>query len=131
MDKKKFIIDKYNTVYSFDIYVVGNPNKESLDKLFEWAVDHTSIYDVKYNDYSAYTSSGVLDKQTKKECIIITLNGLKDEYDNINTYAHEAFHAAMDILEACRVPYCDESAEAYAYLVGYITECVYKTAKKL
>lgn len=131
MDKKKFIIDKYNTVYCFDIYVIGNPNKENIDKLFEWAEDHTSIYDDKYNSFEAYTSSGVWDKQAKKECIVITLNTLKDEYDNINTYAHEALHAAMDILTSCNVKYSSDSAEAYAYLVGYITECVYKTAKKL
>lgn len=37
MNKKKMIVDKYNTVYSFDVYVVLNPSKDELDKLFKWA----------------------------------------------------------------------------------------------
>lgn len=31
------IVDKYNTVYSFDVYVVLNPSKDELDKLFKWS----------------------------------------------------------------------------------------------
>lgn len=37
MNKKKMIVDKYNTVYSFDVYVVLNPSKDELDKLFKWS----------------------------------------------------------------------------------------------
>ena len=32
MDKKKCIIDKYNTVYSYDVFVVVNPDKDTLNK---------------------------------------------------------------------------------------------------
>lgn len=127
----KFIIDKYNTVYGFDVYVVANPTKEELDKRFEWQEDGTSIYDEEYMSFTAYTASGILDKQTGKSCVVITLNNLKDEYDNINTFAHEAFHAAMEILESCMLKYSEDSCEAYAYLVGYIAECIYRTAKKV
>ena len=36
MNKKKMIVDKYNTVYCFDMYVVLNPNKDELDQRVEW-----------------------------------------------------------------------------------------------
>lgn len=130
MDKKKCIVDKYSTVYCFDVYVILNPDKNVIDKQFEWAEDNTSILDDKYNTYTAYTVSGAWDKKEKKDCVIIVLNNLKDDVDNMNTFAHESLHAAMDILGSCGVKYSGDSAEAYAYLVGYIAECVYKTSKK-
>lgn len=131
MDKKqKCIIDKYSTVYCFDIYVILNPDKSVIDKQFEWREDHTSILDDKYADYTAYTVTGAWDKKEKKDCIIIILNALKDDADNVNTFAHESLHATMDILGSCGVKYSDDSAESYAYLVGYIAECIYKTSRK-
>ena len=45
MNKKKMIVEKYNTVYCFDMYVVLNHNKAKIDKRFEWQCDHSSIND--------------------------------------------------------------------------------------
>lgn len=130
MDKKKCIIDKYSTVYCFNVYVILNPDKSIVDKRFEWSVDHTSILDDKYDDFTAYTVTGATCKDNEEDCIVIVINKVKDEFDNINTISHESLHATMDILKACNVKYSDDSCEAYAYLQGYITECVYKTYKK-
>lgn len=131
MDKKKCIIDKYSTVYCFNVYVILNPDKSIVDERFEWSDDHTSILDGKYDDFTAYTVTGATCKDNKEDCIVIVINKIKDEFDNINTIAHESLHATMDILKACNVKYSDDSCEAYAYLQGYITECVYKTYKKV
>lgn len=49
----------------------------------------------------------------------------KSETD-ISTLAHEAFHAAYDILKRVGIPLSSSSEEAYAYLIGYITEQVLK-----
>ena len=96
MNKKKMIVDKYNTVYSFDIYVVLNPYKDGLDKLFKWAES----------------------------------DNIKSEENDINTFSDEVVHITMEVLNACDMQYSEDSCEAYAYLQGYITECIYKTAKK-
>ena len=53
------IVDKYNTVYSFNVYVVLNPSKDELDKLFKWpesdniesSKNDNSIYDEKSKKY--------------------------------------------------------------------------------
>ena len=45
MDKKKCIIDKYNTVYGFNLFVILNPDKTVVDKRFVFKDDDTSIID--------------------------------------------------------------------------------------
>lgn len=139
MNKKKMIVDKYNTVYSFDIYVVLNPSKDELDKLFKWSEsdnikseeNDNSIYDEKNKKYSAYSCIGVIDKSNGRRCFVVIINSLgTDELYDINTVSHEAFHITMELLNACDMQYSEDNCEAYAYLQGYITECIYKTAKK-
>lgn len=139
MNKKKMIVDKYNTVYSFDVYVVLNPSKDELDKLFKWSEsdnikseeNDSSIYDEKNKKYSAYSCIGVIDKSNGRRCFVVIINSLgTDELYDINTVSHEAFHITMELLNACDMQYSEDNCEAYAYLQGYITECIYKTAKK-
>lgn len=131
MNKKKMIVDKYNTVYSFYVYVVLNPSKDGLDKLFKWEENDSSIYDDKNKKYSAYSCIGVIDKSNGRRCFVVIINSLgTDELFDINTVSHEAFHITMDLLDACDMQYSEDNCEAYAYLQGYITECIYKTAKK-
>ena len=139
MNKKKMIVDKYNTVYSFDVYVVLNPSKDELDKLFQWSESENiksekndnSIYDEKNKKYSAYSCIGVIDKSNGRRCFVVIINNIgTDELYDINTVSHEAFHIAMELLNACDMQYSEDNCEAYAYLQGYITECIYKTAKK-
>ena len=139
MNKKKMIVDKYNTVYSFDVYVVLNPSKDELDKLFKWAEsdniksekNDNSIKKKKNKKYSAYSCIGVIDKSNGRICFVVIINNIgTDELYDINTIAHEAFHVTMDLLNTCRLPYSDDSCEAYAYLLGYLTECIYKTAMR-
>lgn len=131
MNKKSIVVDKYSTVYCFDVYVVLNPSKEGLDKYFEWAEDHSSIYDEDNSKLSAYSCIGVTDKSNGRNCFVVIINQLGiDELFDINTISHEAFHITMDLLDACKLPYSEDSCEAYAYLQGYLTECIYKTAKK-
>ena len=139
MNKKKMIVDKYNTVYSFDVYVVLNPSKDELDKLFKWSEsdniksekNDNSIYDEKNKKYSAYSCIGVIDKSNGRRCFVVIINNIgSDELYDINTVSHEAFHITMELLDACDMQYSEDNCEAYAYLQGYITECIYKTAKK-
>lgn len=125
------IVDKYNTVYSFDVYVVLNPSKDELDKLFKWEENDSSIYDDKNKKYSAYSCIGVIDKSNGRRCFVVIINSIgTDELFDINTVSHEAFHITMELLNACDMQYSEDNCEAYAYLQGYITECIYKTAKK-
>ena len=131
MDKKKCIIDRYNTVYGFDLFVILNPDKSIVDKRFSFRNDESSIMDDEWSDYTAYTVRGAYDKITGEDCEIIVINKLKNTSDDINTFAHESFHAAVDILEACHIKLSEDTNEVFAYLIGYFTECVNKTASKV
>lgn len=128
--KKKCIIDEYKTVYGFSLFVILNPDKSVIDKRFAFRQDESSICDDEWADYTAYTVRGAYDKLTNEECEIIVINKTKESDDDINTFAHESFHAAVDILEACHIKLSDDTNEVFAYLIGYFTECVNKTANK-
>lgn len=130
MDKKKCIIDKYSTVYGFNLFVILNPDKSIVDKRFEFREDKTSILDDEWTEYTAYSVRGAYDKTTNEDCMIIVINKLRGGSDDINTFAHESFHAAVDILEACHIKFSEDTNEVFAYLIGYFTECVTQTANK-
>lgn len=131
MDKKKCIIDKYNTVYGFNLFVILNPDKTVVDKRFVFKDDDTSIIDDEWSEYAAYTVRGAYDKTIGEYCEIIVINKLKNTSDDINTFAHESFHAAVDVLEACHIKLSEDTNEVFAYLIGYFAECVNKTASKV
>lgn len=130
MDKKKCIIDKYNTVYGFNLFIILNPDKSVVDKRFSFRADSSSIIDDEWADYTAYTVRGAYDLSNNEDCEIIVINKLNNTGEDINTFAHESFHAAVDILEACHIKLTDDTNEVFAYLIGYFTECVNKTASK-
>lgn len=47
------------------------------------------------------------------------------------TIAHEAFHAACDLLENINIHYrAYDANEIYAYVIGYITGCIHDAIKK-
>lgn len=129
--KKKCIIDEYKTVYGFSLFVIINPDKSIVDKRFSFRNDESSIMDDEWSDYTAYTVRGAYDKIAGEDCEIIVINKLKNTSDDINTFAHESFHAAVDILEACHIKLSEDTNEVFAYLIGYFTECVNKTASKV
>lgn len=131
MDKKNCIIDEYNTVYGFSLFVIVNPDKSVIDKRFAFRQDESSICDGEYSKYTAYTVNGAYDKISGEDCEIIVINKLKNTSDDINTFAHESFHAAVDILESCNINLSEDTNEVFAYLIGYFTECVNKTANKV
>ena len=132
MDKKKqCIIDEYKTVYGFSLFVIFNPDKSVIDKRFAFRQDESSICDGEWSEYTAYTVNGAYDKSTDEDCEIIVVNKLWNSDNDVNTFAHESFHAAVDILEACHIKLSYDTNEVFAYLIGYFTECVNKTASKV
>lgn len=43
-----------------------------------------------------------------------------------NYLAHEIFHVVEAVFERIEMPLTSETSEAYAYLIGYLTETIYK-----
>lgn len=48
---------------------------------------------------------------------------------DIDTVAHECFHAVMRVIQVKGVVYCEESEEVFAYVLGWLTKEVWKINK--
>jgi len=79
----------------------------------------------------------VYDKKTELATNLVVLNTklikseqTVDKLANIEIVSHEAYHVAYNILEYCNIPLNEYTDEVVAYLVGWISKCIYKTWKK-
>ena len=134
LDKKKRK-DKYEiNIYGIEVHVLINYtdadvkseyvkyDKEPIDD------DLTDSMDSKGMQWGI-----IRDKETKVKVCIVNINTTKAEsiLDLVNTCAHEALHATFSITDFVEIRLDRGSEEAYSYLTGYITECIYKTLFKL
>lgn len=73
-------------------------------------------------------SSTTLGRTTLLPCnrTIIRLRSVPKSVTDYGTLAHEIFHAVTFILTRIGMSLTNESDEAYAYLIGYLTKEIYK-----
>ena len=134
MKNKKSIIDVYPTIYNVDLVVANKyATTKQINKRYE-TVNRTDFIDDL--ECVAYTDVGY-DKKTNRAIILVKYNhctknvGIDKKLDLINTCAHEAVHVCMDIYSKIgEGVYKDDSNELLAYLLGWVTECIYKTLTK-
>ena len=133
-NKKKAIIDTYETLYGVDIVVANRQvSLEKLQKLYTYG--DGVVLDDFITDALA-TTTVVKRISDNKTCILIKDNKDTDvksvdkKLDYINTIAHESLHAVLDIYDIINQKICTCTPEPMCYLIGYIAECVYKTLTK-
>lgn len=129
--KKKSRIEKYyNDVYEVYLVVANKyATLEQLKKNYSYA-DGVEL-DEEITKDSACTAR-CKDIKTGRPVIIVKFNEtVKDaKLWFTNTTAHEATHVALDIYEMIQQNVCFCSPEPFCYLVGWATECIYKTLTK-
>ena len=131
--RHKSIIDVYPTIYNVDLVVANKyTNIEQINKRYE-TIDGKDFAD---DDAIAFTQPGY-DKKTNKAIILVMfcndpVDKSKDKkIDLVNTCAHEAVHVCMRIYSKIgEEVYKDDHNELLAYLLGWATECIYKTWTK-
>lgn len=108
-------------IYPRMIWVAFDCPKEVLDDLFEDQVRH-------YHEEEAVNAFTMHNRRMKPEVRGGMLMVFKKEALTPDIVAHEAVHAAMGICQYCGMEVsCDDDMQEYfAYLVGWIVECVYK-----
>lgn len=128
----KAIIDVYETIYDMDIVVANKyTTVEQLNKVY-CDVQHDDLSEI---DAVAYTEVGY-DRKTDKAVVIVkyvrdSKHAKDKKVDLINTAAHEALHVCMDIYSKIgEKVFEQDSNELFAYLIGWVTECIYKTWTK-
>ena len=133
--KKKAIIDTYETLYDVDIVVANkHVTLEKLQKLYTYP-DGVVLDDYIIN---AMACSAIVKRiSDNKTCVLIkdnketSIKGKDKKADRINTIAHESLHAVFYIYENFMdQKLCACSQEPACYLIGFIAECVYKTLSK-
>lgn len=129
--------DKYKLeIYGIDIHVLINYTADKVNRDYI-TYNEEELSSVDNNIGSLLDGKamhwGILkDRKTKQKVSIICINTEEhdDIFDLIDSAAHESFHAASTLCDYVGMPLGRDSEEAYAYLCGYITRCVYKTLFK-
>lgn len=114
-------------IYPFDMmFSLGQTDKQ-LRKTLE-KVLHKDAFEVAYSDEFL---SG-LNPETTKAGKTLFINGHRQtiiilgKHPENGVVAHEIFHAVEMIMRYLKMPLTTENDEAYAYLIGYITDEFYK-----
>jgi hypothetical protein len=128
---KKSRIDIYTNLYGVDLVVA---NKYTT--IEELRKDYTFYDGVELTEEimdCMATTSKVRRKSDNRYCMLVKYNReskIKDrnpKLEFVNTISHEAAHVAIDIYQYIDQDLCPCSSEPFCYLVGWVTECIYKT----
>lgn len=131
-------IDIYETMYDVNIAVC---NKKCTDKdiinnfLTSDGKEITEEYLSTNPTTSAYTFRAI-DKRNKYATFVVRIlnvfgnTKLEKDTDLINTIAHEAMHIILDTFDKMNEVVSVHVQEPYAYYIGWICECIYKSYKK-
>lgn len=130
-NNSKAIIDTYETIYYVDLVVANKyTTLEELQNLYVYSDKQELDECIIHGDC---TTSTVIRKSDNKDCVLVKYNhrtkfkGISDKEDLINTVAHEAGHVVLDIYEHINQNVCNCSPEPFCYLLGWATQCIYKT----
>ena len=123
----KIRIEEYDCkIYPRLLWVSFNANPKDLDSQF-YVVDGVSFEEAFKASFGGATTR-VRDRETNHYGVIVFTSKSKFTVGQI---AHESVHAADCIFEDLGMVSQDfvEANEPYAYLVGYIADCVEETMK--
>lgn len=133
MKNKKARIDTYYCNI-YEVYlVVANKyvDIKDLQKLYRYTNGE------ELDDYENSICTTYVCRRKKDNAFVILVKYNRDNVvksvnkssDLINTCGHEACHVALDIYQSIDQNICFCTQEPLCYLVGWATECIYKTLK--
>ena len=104
--------------YTDSIYIYINPDTQEV-------VEHLQAsYGLEITEEEIFEASGYSFSQGG--LFVIWLN----DYKNIPTLSHEVFHTTVELLRRSGLTLSEDSEEAYAYQIAYITkQIIYKYAE--
>lgn len=130
-NKNKSRVDIYTTMYNVDLIVANrHTTLEQLQQ--DYCYSDGVELDSNILD-GCSTCSTVKNKKTDRFCILIKDNhslrekGIDKFLDLIDSIAHEAMHALIDIYESINAKVTFDNPEPTCYFMGYICKCTAKT----
>lgn len=131
-------IDIYETMYDVNIAVCNRKctNKDIINNfLTSDGKEITEEYLSTKPTTSAYTFRAIDKRNNYATFVVRILNTygktkLERDTDLINTIAHEAMHVVLDTFNKMDEVVSVHVQEPYAYYIGWLCECIYKSYKK-
>ncbi len=109
-------------IYPFDVMFSLGETDEQLKKQFK-------KYNIEESNYFEYELQKGRCSQFKTGQVIVRLKHKPKTINDLACLQHEIYHAVNYILSFIGIKYSDDSEEAYAYLITYLTEQCYKKLK--
>lgn len=111
-------------VYPFDVMISIGETNEDIDKRFKKY--NLTAEDISLATFTSHTVQGRTVMFSSNQTLIRLRNFPKSPVDYGNLQ-HEIFHAVTFVMDRIgMVLKVEESDEAYAYLIGYLTREIYK-----
>ena len=126
-NKRKSIIHEFDPIiYPLKLWVVQYPTPEGITEWFIEIEGGEIVSNISPESEAVTYDRVIKQKETGKYGILVVLNRNKT---SINMMAHEATHAARIIWQWLNED--TTGAEADAYLVGWIAECISEAARPI
>jgi len=108
-------------IYPFDILVYFGTDFKPLFKELKKYINNTDLSELKQMRFKAGKTVMFSTGQT-----LLWLKNKPKSISDLATLQHEIFHCANFILNRVGIQLDDNSDEAYAYLIEYLTKQIYK-----
>lgn len=137
-NKKKAHIDTYETVYPIHLVVANEAVKLADIRKSYVRCDDEELTDEDLGDDSVCSVIRAKRRSDDRYISLVKFNHPSHYFkkaeeikaDMVNTYAHEACHVVLDTYEFIGEQPCTQHQEVFAYQVGWVAECIYKTLAK-
>ena len=124
-------IDIYETIYNVDLVIANRyASIEELREQYTYPDKEELSMDILDG---ICTTASVIRISDNKSCILVKYNhdsyvkGVDKNLDFINTISHEAGHVVIRLYQFMDQTICPCSSEPFCYLLGWVTQCIYKT----
>lgn len=118
MKRSGFIVSL--KVYPFDIFVWFGYDIERMGKKLKKYVSHTEVDEFTAQSFNRGKTCQFSSGQT-----VIWLPNSPQSVDELSVLNHEIFHAVTLILNKVGIRLSEDSEEAYAYLIQYVSKQIY------
>lgn len=124
--EKKTVLHEFACgVFPRKLWVVKKPPRGYLEKHFQ-SINGEKLQEFSRDEAMAVTYAEVCYMDTNQYGILVVL---LDGNIKISDCAHEATHVAMGIYAGIGEKISTDYQEVMAYLVGYVTDCIYQVAR--
>lgn len=127
---KRIVFVILHNIYPYDVLVsLGQTDEQFRQTIINYQ-GKSVLKKIEEENKESLKIDGQGKAYTGEECIpFIRLKNYPFSLRDHGTLAHEIFHIAYFILNKSGMPLTEDSEEAYAYLIDYLTKIIYSKIK--